>query len=137
MKQGNSVLLICFLLFTACGKDNSAYIPDVFINYHLTLQEFQIKKNADGVLLVANQGVAGLIICHRADGAYVAFDRCSTVDPDKKCMVAPDAGGLTATDPCSMAIYSLFDGAAVKAPAKRSLKQYQVSVTSFEIAVIN
>jgi nitrite reductase/ring-hydroxylating ferredoxin subunit len=130
-------LFIVLLLLVSCSKDNSAYIPDVFVDYHISLQEFQMKKNADGVLLVSNQGVAGLIIYHRADGAYVAFDRCSSVDPLKKCMVSPDAGGLTVTDPCSEAKFSLYDGAPVKAPAKRSLKQYQVAVTSFEIVVIN
>jgi len=128
---------ICALLLISCSKDNSSFIPDVYVNYHITLQEFQIKKNSDGVLLVGNQGVAGLIIYHRADGAYIAFDRCSSVDPEKKCAVAPDTGGLTVTDPCSEAKFSLYDGAAVKAPAKRPLKQYQVSITSFEIAVIN
>jgi len=137
MMQRTGSLLICVLMLVSCGKDNSAFIPDVPINYYITLQEFQIKKNADGVLLVSNEGVAGLIICHRADGSYVAFDRCSSVDPEKKCAVSPDTGGLTATDACSQAKFSLDDGAAVKAPAKRPLKKYQVDVSSFEIVVIN
>ena len=135
--QRTGSLIICALLLISCSKDNSAFIPDVYINYHITLQEFQIKKNTDGVLLVSNQGVAGLIICHTPFGAYVAFDRCSSVDPEKRCAVTPDAGGLTATDLCSQAKFSLYDGAAVKAPAVRSLKQYQVSVSSFEIVVSN
>jgi nitrite reductase/ring-hydroxylating ferredoxin subunit len=131
------LLLMGIFLLISCSKDDSSRIPDVFIDYHISLQEFQIKKNADGVLLVGNQGVAGLIIYHRADGAYVAFDRCSSVEPEKKCVVVPDAGGLTVTDPCSQAKFSLYDGAPVKAPAQRSLKQYQVVVTSFEIVVSN
>lgn len=124
------------LLLISCSKDNSSFIPDVYLNYRVTLQEFQI-KNTDGVLLVSNQGYAGLIICKTPIGGYVAFDRCSSVDPIKKCAVTPDAGGITATDPCSNAKFSLLDGAAVKAPAVRPLKQYQVVVSSFEIAVIN
>jgi nitrite reductase/ring-hydroxylating ferredoxin subunit len=130
-------LLICALLLVSCNKDNSPYIPEVYVNYHLSLQEFQIKKSADGILLVGNHGVAGLIIYQKPDGAIVAFDRCSSVDPEKKCAVSPDSGGLTVTDPCSQAKFSLIDGAAVKAPAKRPLKQYQVSVSGFEIAIIN
>ncbi len=124
------------MLTVSCSKDESSYIPEVFIDYRITLQEFQI-KNTDGVLVVNNEGYAGLIICRTGFGGYVAFDRCSSVDPEKKCAVTPDTGGLTATDPCSMAKFSLFDGAAVKAPAIRPLKQYQVSVSNFEIAVIN
>jgi nitrite reductase/ring-hydroxylating ferredoxin subunit len=135
--QRAGLFFISLLLLVSCGKDNSAFIPNVYINYHISLQEFQIKKNTDGVLLVNNEGVAGLIIYHRPDGMYVAYDRCSSVDPEKKCAVSPDTGGLTATDPCSQAKFSLYDGAAVKSPAKRPLKPYQVSVSSFEIAVIN
>jgi nitrite reductase/ring-hydroxylating ferredoxin subunit len=131
------LLITGIFLLISCSKDNSSHIPEVFVDYHITLQEFQIKKNADGILLVGNQGVAGLIIYHRADGAYVAFDRCSSVNPEKKCVVAPDTGGLTVTDPCSEAKFSLYDGAPVKAPAQRSLKQYLVTVTSFEIVVTN
>ncbi|HCN84601.1 MAG TPA: hypothetical protein DIT07_13425 [Sphingobacteriaceae bacterium] len=134
--ERTGLLGVCLLLLVSCSKDNSSYIPEVYLNYRITLQEFQI-KNTDGVLLVSNQGYAGLIICRTAIGGYAAFDRCSSVDPEKKCAVTPDTGGITATDPCSTAKFSLLDGAAVKAPAVRPLKQYQVNVSSFEIAVIN
>lgn len=130
------VLLIGVILISACGKDGS-YIPNAYVNYHITIQEFQFRKSASGVLLVSNQGVAGLIIFQRADGVYLAFDRCSSVNPEQKCAVVPDDTGITATDPCSQSKFSLYDGSPVKAPATRSLKQYQVAVSSFELSVNN
>lgn len=114
------------LLFTSCGKD-TGYIPEVAVNYNVTITEFSLKA-VNNVLLVSNYGVAGLIIVKTPLGGYVAFDRCSSVNPENKCKVAPDDSGLTATDPCSGAKYSLFDGSPQKAPAEKSLKIYNISL---------
>lgn len=134
--QRIGILGICLFLIVSCGKDNSSFIPEVYVDYKISFVVFDQNDNADGVLIVNNQGYAGLII-RKTIGGYVAFDRCSSVDPEKKCAVTPDIGGITATDPCSGGKFFLLDGAAVKAPAVRPLKQYQVLVSSFEIAVIN
>ncbi|MGB4775903.1 MAG: hypothetical protein WBP45_12065 [Daejeonella sp.] len=134
MKHLGFFFTLC--LFLSCTKDKEGRIPDVYVNYHISVQEFQI-KNTNGVLLVNNQGVAGLIIYKRADNVYVAYDRCSSVTPQQKCAVVPDDPNLTATDACSGAKFSLQDGTPVKAPAKLPLKQYQVNVTNVDITVIN
>ncbi|HYK75345.1 MAG TPA: hypothetical protein VEV16_00075 [Daejeonella sp.] len=129
-------LLITCLLFVSCQKDNEVRIPEVYVNYRLTIQDFQI-KNSNGILTVNNQGVAGLVIYRRPDNVYVAYDRCSSVNPEQRCAVQPDEQVLTLSDPCSGAKFSLFDGSPVKAPAKRSLKQYRVDISNFEIWVRN
>jgi nitrite reductase/ring-hydroxylating ferredoxin subunit len=131
--------LFILISILSCSKDNIDRIPDVYVSYKITLQEFNI-KSTNGLLLVNNQanaGVAGLIIYKRADGAFVAYDRCSSVNPQKRCAVVPDDPNLTATDPCSGAKFSLFDGSPVKAPAQRSLKQYRVIITNFDLMVVN
>ena len=123
----------------SCTKDGLDRIPEAYVNYRITIQEFNI-KNKNGLLLVNkmdNTGVAGLIIYRRSDNAYVAFDRCSSVNPQSRCAVVPDDPNLTATDPCSGAKFSLFDGSAVKAPAKRPLKEYKVIINNFGISVVN
>lgn len=129
--------LFIVITLLSCNKDREDRIPEVYVNYHITLQEFNI-KNKNGVLLVNNTGVAGLIIYRRPDNVFVAYDRCSSVNPQQKCAVIPDEPSLTATDPCSGAKFSLYDGSPVKAPAKRPLKEYQVIITNFDaITVIN
>ncbi len=125
MKYLYSILFV--LLITAgCGKDEG-YIPDVPVNYNVTITEFSL-KSVNNVLVVSNNGVGGLLIVKTPLGGYVAFDRCSTVNPEKICKVAPDDSGVTATDPCSGAKFSLLDGSPQKAPAERSLKAYNVSL---------
>ncbi|WP_207424059.1 hypothetical protein [Desertivirga brevis] len=113
-------------IFLSCGKD-SLGIPDVPVNYRVSVQEFNI-KNKNGILVVNGHGVAGLIITKNS-GAYLAFDRCSTVNPEARCAVIPDESGLTAVDTCSNGVFSLYDGAPMKAPAKKNLRQYSVYVT--------
>ncbi len=138
MRTGILIVLISLSLLS-CTKDGLDRIPEAYVNYRITIQEFNI-KNKNGLLLVNkmdNTGVAGLIIYRRADNAYVAFDRCSSVNPQSRCAVVPDDPNLTATDPCSGAKFSLFDGSPVKAPAKRPLKEYKVIISNFEISVLN
>jgi len=69
-----------------------------------------------------------LVIVKTPLGSFVAFDRCSTVNPEKVCKIVPDESGLTATDPCSGAKFSLLDGSPQKAPAERSLKTYTITL---------
>ena len=138
MRTGILIVLISISLLS-CTKDGLDRIPEAYVNYRITIQEFNI-KNKNGLLLVNkmdNTGVAGLIIYRRADNAYVAFDRCSSVNPQNRCAVVPDDPNLTATDPCSGAKFSLFDGSPAKAPAKRPLKEYKVIISNFEISVLN
>ncbi|MCX2572956.1 Rieske (2Fe-2S) protein [Pedobacter sandarakinus] len=126
MKKHLYCLLFVFAFFTGCGKEEN-YIPDVVVNYNVTLTEFSLKAT-NNVLLVPNQGVAGLIIVKTPLGGFVAFDRCSTVNPENKCKIVPDDNGLIATDPCSGAKFSLLDGSPQKAPAEKTLKQYNISL---------
>ncbi|MCX2583438.1 hypothetical protein [Pedobacter sp. MR22-3] len=125
MRHFYSILFFTILL-CGCGKEEN-YIPEVVVNYNVTLTQFSLQAK-NGVLLVPNQGVAGLIIVKTPLGSFVAFDRCSTVNPEKKCAIVPDDNSITATDPCSGAKFSLLDGTPQKAPAEKNLKIYNVSL---------
>lgn len=130
--------MLSFILIS-CSKDYEDRIPNVYVNYQISLNEFGI-KSTNGLLLVNkgnNTGVAGLIIYKKPNNEYVAFDRCSSVNPQQQCAVVPDDPNLTATDPCSGAKFSMYDGSPVKAPAKRGLKEYNVIIANFTLAVTN
>jgi len=121
-----SSLVLIVMLFTSCGKEEN-YIPDVPVNFNVTVVEFGIKA-VNNVLLVPNVGVAGVIIVKTPLGGYVAFDRCSTVNPQNLCKIVPDDNGVTATDPCTGAKFSLLDGTPQKAPAEKTLRVYSISL---------
>lgn len=133
MKRILGIALV-FLLFASCGKEEDV-VPNYPVNYNVTLVEFGISAT-NNILLVPNKGVAGLMIVRTPNG-YVAFDRCSTVNPEKACAVTPDENGYTATDPCSGGKFSILDGSPQKAPAKISLKRYNVFITGNTLSVSN
>lgn len=133
------VLALCILLLLSCAKDDGTYIPDVYVNYSVPVNDPSISalNSPGGAVVINGHGVAGIIIYRRADNVYMAYDRCSSVNPQNKCAVNLDNPSLTVTDPCSGAKFSLFDGTPVKAPATKNLKQYQVTANSLYLMVTN
>src|SRR6187549_1866262 len=102
MKHLLALLVVCMVLLS-CSKDQDGRIPEVPVNFRAPLNDPRLARlnSGGGVVVITGHGVAGLIICRRPDNAYVAFDRCSSVNPEQNCAVSPDDPGLTATDPCS------------------------------------
>lgn len=123
-------LLLVIVLGTSCAKENNL-IPNMPVNFSSPLTDPRLSRlsTAGGAVSLSGYGVAGIIIYRRADNAYVAYDRCSTVNPERKNAIVVDDPNLTATDPVSGAKYSLYDGSPVKAPAKTSLKEYRVTIS--------
>ncbi len=139
MMKFTGFAFIISLLFLSCSKDNEALIPNVPVNFQASLTDPKLTSlnSLGSAVAITGYGVAGIIIYQKFDKTYVAYDRCSSVNPEKKCAVNIDDIGGTATDPCSGAKFSLDDGTPAKAPATRSLKQYKVIVTSLNISVTN
>ncbi|MGN8072557.1 hypothetical protein [Mucilaginibacter sp. 22184] len=119
----------------SCGKGNP--VPSVLVNFQSPIDPNYSALHVVGGHAYAPGGVAGLILYYSQTRGIVAFDRCSSYQPEKKCAVTVDASGLTATDPCSGSKFSLEDGSPVKAPATKSLRSYQVITTPFTIQVVN
>lgn len=138
MKKEAGSWLLFLLLSVGCGKDRLA-IPNVPVNFSAPLTDPRLLRlsSAGGAVLIKDYGVAGLIIYHKMDDSYVAYDRCSTVNPEKKCAVVLDDPALTATDKCSGAKFLLEDGSPAKAPAKISLKSYNTYIAGNTLHVTN
>ncbi|UEG53672.1 hypothetical protein LLH06_01630 [Mucilaginibacter daejeonensis] len=138
MKKWYSLLLI-LIGIAGCGKDDGSYIPNVSVNFQAPLTDPRLTRlgSPGSAVAISGYGVAGLIIYRTTSGGYVAYDRCSSYEPEKRCAVNLDDTGLTATDPCSGSKFLLSDGSPVKAPASRSLRTYLVSVNNFNLIVSN
>lgn len=138
MKLKLGALLILILAVTSCGKDSGDYVPSVRINFQTPLTDPRISQvnSVGGVATVPGYGIAGLIIYHSPSG-IVAYDRCSSYQPEKKCAVTVDDTGFTVTDSCSGSKFSLNDGSPVKAPATKSLRAYEAFVSNGQLFVSN
>lgn len=138
MKKLYHVMVLAVMCCLSCGKSNDP-VPDVAVDFQGSLLSPQLSPlRGAGVAVTVNGGVAGIVIYHRADGAYVAYDRCSTYQPEKKCAVTLDSDNLTVTDPCSGSKFSLWDGTPVKAPATIALKTYYVTlIDQYDISITN
>lgn len=124
------------VLLVSCGKQNDV-VPYVPVN--ITIQRTDPRYNnisSAGSVITLSGGVAGIVV-YNTGGGIVAFDRCSSYQPEKACAVNIDEGLFTVTDPCSGSKFSLLDGSPVKAPATRSLRSYTVIITQFEIRIVN
>jgi nitrite reductase/ring-hydroxylating ferredoxin subunit len=138
MKKVYYAVLLFTLSCVSCGKNNDP-IPDVAVDFQGSLLSAQLSPlRGVGIAVDIAGGVAGIVIYHRADGAYVAYDRCSTYNPTAKCAVTTDSDELTVTDPCSGSKFSLWDGTPVKAPATVALKAYNVTmIDEYDISITN
>ncbi len=137
MKYLYSALFV-LVLFTGCGKD-AGYIPEVGVNFSMPVTDPRLSRlsSPGGAVIINGYGIAGLVLYRRTDNRYVAFDRCSSVNPEQKCAVNLDDPTITVTDPCSGAKFLLEDGSPVKAPAVRGLKQYTVAISGQNLQVTN
>ncbi len=114
-------------------------MPNVPVNFNSPLSDPRLSRlsTPGGAVSLTGHGVAGIIIYRRIDNAYVAYDRCSTVNPERKNPVELDDPNVTATDRLSGAKYSMFDGSPVKAPAVTSLRRYNVIIAGNNLQVTN
>ena len=130
------IIILTGICFFSCGKANP--VPNTSFSFQADINpKYSALNTVGGYVYVNGYGVAGLILYHSQTRGIVAFDRCSTYQPEKKCAVTVDDTGLQVVDPCSGAKFSLEDGTPVKAPATQALRSYQVSTTQFTIQVFN
>lgn len=101
-------LLAVTMILSACSKSSCNVVPDVLVMERVSLVQYPQLRLAQQAVAIDRGGAAGLIIVSLGGDQYIAFDRLSTVDPQKKCAVGVD--GLVATDPCSGATYILTNG---------------------------
>ena len=131
------ILILTSLIVQSCNKDDN-YIPDVPVTINIPANDYRISAlTSGGGAITISGGVAGIILYKKSSGQIVAYDRCSSFNPESKCAVNITSPSTIATDPCSGSIFNLEDGSSIHAPATRPLKQYLVTVTSSQITVIN
>jgi nitrite reductase/ring-hydroxylating ferredoxin subunit len=130
--------VVLVLVLGGCGKASNM-VPNVAVNFNRPLTDPSLTSlsNSGRAVLINGYGVSGLVLYRTILNGYVAYDRCSTVNPENRCAVVLDEGAFTVSDPCSGAKFLLEDGSPAKAPATLSLKQYSVRVSGNTLQVTN
>lgn len=121
------LLFITCLSFAGCKKGGCNVVDYVPFQKTVSLVKFnELRLLMQPVELPREYGgVAGLIVMQVNKDQYVAFDRCSTVNPEKRCAVRLEGGGPVAVDPCSGAKFILTNGSP-SAIAECPLRPYHV-----------
>jgi hypothetical protein len=137
MKKLALYFFVFTILLASCGKEKN-YIADVPVDIKIFPSDPNYSKlTGVGGYVTIRGGVAGIILYKKSSGQIVAYDRCSSYNPESKCAVNVNDPSIKATDPCSCYLIYMEDGSSLKAPATRPLKQYLVTVTSSQITVYN
>lgn len=129
--------LCCLLLISGlqgCNTGVCNVIPDVNVVERISLVQYPQLRLAQQSVAINYGGVAGLIVVSLGNNQYIAYDRCSTVNPQKRCAVEVD--GLVATDPCSGATFILTNGSPSKL-AECPLKPYRATLSGETVVITN
>lgn len=124
-------ILFIFLLVTLIGgcKKNKDYpLPSVPFDFtiDLSLPSYQPVSAVGGWCYVAG-GLKGIIVYRKGVDEFVVWERQSPEDPNGVCadgLIPKDANFLEMEDPCSDAVFSMYDGSPLQ-NSEWGLRQYR------------
>ncbi len=128
-------IFTAFLVPTSCKKGGCNVIQHIPVLEQVSMVQYPLLHTPGGYAVIDRGGVAGLIVVNTGQG-FVAYDRCSTVAPEKRCAVEVEEGGIVAKDPCSGARYLLVNGSPAEL-AECPLKPYYARRNGETVIVSN
>lgn len=128
MKIRFFILFGLILIGLSCNKDKRHPVPSIAfdIEVDLSLPSYQNLNGAGGWAYV-NGGIKGIVVYRQSQEVFVAWERMSPEDPESKCesgVVSDSTNFLQLKDPCSSAVFSMYDGSPIS-NSKWGLRKYQ------------
>lgn len=122
------IFLLVMLVFSCKKKIKDHPIPSVpfSVTIDLTLPSYSDLNGAGG-WAYASGGIKGILIYRISADAFVVWERQSPEDPDNTCangLTPNDPNFLELTDPCSGAVFSMYDGSPISG-SEWGLRQYR------------
>ncbi len=121
-------LLILILVGASCKKNRVHPVPSIAFDFQidLTLPSYQELTNVGGWAYVSG-GIKGIVVYRQSLDVFVAWERMSPEDPDNLCangLTTDSTNFLQLNDPCSSAIFSMYDGSPIS-NSDWGLRKYQ------------
>lgn len=120
--------MILVLAGVSCRKNRVHPVPSIAfeIQVDMNLPSYQELNNVGGWAYV-NGGIKGIVVYRQSVDVFVAWERMSPEDPEMTCasgLVSDSTNFLQLTDPCSNAVFSMYDGSPI-ANSNWGLRKYQ------------
>lgn len=124
-----AIAIFSLLLFSKCNKNESNNnIPFTTVDINLNINNpSNFAVQVVGGWVYIQGGSKGIIVYRFSENEFRAYDRHSTYQPEKNCIVAVDNSNITAEDPCSGSKFMLVDGSVSKGPAQIALRRYNTT----------
>lgn len=136
-----SVVFGFAILFSSCVEEEPTIIPDVYVNFNISLDlpQYNALNSVNNAVKVPNYGYDenGVIVYRFTLDEFLAFDATCPQHIEKSTSIDLDDGGAagTATCPHCQTTYSFFNfGQASKG---YPLKRYKVSVNGSFLNISN
>jgi hypothetical protein len=122
------LFLLVFTSFSGCDKEDD-YIPYVPVNISITVNPELANVGLLGYYIIPDAGVNGILIFRRDLDVYEAYDlTCTYLPYEQKCKIEMDNTGILPVCPCCKSEFNMLNyGNPQIGPARRALKQYQVT----------
>jgi nitrite reductase/ring-hydroxylating ferredoxin subunit len=134
------LLLACLLSFFSCKKNNDSNIPNVHVDFNLYLtQPSNAALNSVGNwVYVSNYGVRGIIVYHRTQDEFAAYDRACPYDYEASgSLIVVDSNTLSFVDPHCGSKFNILTGAVEQGPATASMKVYRADYDGSSVVYVH
>jgi len=132
-------LILWMFSFSSCGPklESLAY---VYVDKYLSFSDY----TTIGILeskVIPKVGISGIILFHKDDGVWEAFDQTCMYKPRSELCNTPltlDKTGWNAQCACCKSSFNIFnEGFPQSGPAQQSLHQYHVSIEGTYLHITN
>ncbi len=114
-------------LFQSCRDEYLHPVPDVDVNFSISINSYFELQNINGYTYIDNYGYNGIVVFRYSQDEFTAFDRACPHDVyEHECKIEVIDPPI-AEDPCCNSQFLLIDGSVVDGPSKHPLKQYNAS----------
>ena len=139
--MSNILYIASFVLLVlpmACKKGGCNVVPEVnFQRIPFSATQYPKLAGQFGYEYLRG-GYRGIIVINSPFDGFIAFDRCSTVNPAEGCAVEINENNqLELIDPCSGATFSITNGTPTNNLARCPLKPYMVSPKGGDIGTVH